>query len=94
MKFLVQWVSDERLATLVARQLEPGTFEVFDDSRLDGRPLMSELDVPRRADDESSRRDDLFAFYLRNKGDVGLFKLGQVVELTRGDAHGTETRGP
>ena len=65
-----------------ARQLEPGSFTLTDDSTLGGVAIRRWLEQPRKVRDDGSLDTEVFAFVLRNPDDRERFHEGLEVDLS------------
>lgn len=82
MRFRIEHIfHQQRPASLIARQLEPGDFAMSDRSCLSGVPVKPYLFQPRTLTSEGKQDMMVFTFVLATADDLPRLQVGQDVEL-------------
>jgi len=78
---LVEGAVPDRLAYLIARQLEPGNFSLSEKSRLGGIRIRTSVSCPRKLKPDGTPDLTFFLFTLMDANEIALMAVGKIVEL-------------
>lgn len=88
-RFEVEYVSRARVSVVMARQIDPGGFEIDENSSLHGCSVLG-MQMPRALDAHGQQRFDLFVFNVEPDS-VSRFHVGETVVLDATAPRSTNT---
>ena len=81
MKYIVEYVQNDKPTGIFARPLEDYKFEFCDSPTLAGCPIKKSITKPRMLNNEANPNLPIYCFYLENGEDKDKFVVGEEIEL-------------